>query len=274
MCGGSTVPRGLNNVKGWDEYLGKGIFPAMEFLSQQNKRVGSIDRVADHRGATYQNGEILATDKNVWVIGGGDTGSDCVGTSNRHKALSITQVEVMEVPAIDDKKTPYFTKRDERTPWPNWPITKRTSTSHEEGCERYWSVDTQEFIGDGEKLTQIRAKLPEWNAETKKFETIEKTFDCDLAFIAAGFLYPQPEGLLADLAEEGLTFDARGNVKTEFYQTDIDKVFAAGDMRRGQSLVVWAISEGREAARSADKWLMNGISNLEAKAVSVFATVE
>ena len=152
---GSTEPRNIT-IPGWQAYYGKGVHAAMEFLSQQNKRVSAIDRVKDHRGDDYKNGEIWATDKHVVVIGGGDTGSDCVGTSNRHKATTITQVEVMPAPKYDDKSQPFYKVRDERTPWPNWPLTKRTSTSHEEGCERFWAIAVQEFMGDGEKLTGLR----------------------------------------------------------------------------------------------------------------------
>jgi glutamate synthase (NADPH/NADH) small chain len=268
LTGGSTVPRGVP-VPGWEQYLGKGIYPAMEFLSQQNKRVSGIERAVDHRGVRYENGELSAEGKHVVVIGGGDTGSDCVGTSNRHEAASITQIELLPEPPA---------QRDASTPWPNWPMMKRTSTSHEEGCERHWSIQTKEFLGDGERLTHLRIVDLGWKSTNGKmsFDELpgtERTIPCDLALIAAGFLHPQREGLLDQLAERGLEFDERGNVKTREYQTGIPKVFAAGDLRRGQSLVVWAISEGREAARAADCWLNGGTSNLEAKARSLFATV-
>ncbi|MFT4031373.1 MAG: glutamate synthase subunit beta [Siphonobacter sp.] len=273
LSGGSTVARGINrtwdgkDVAGWDTYFGKGVHAAMEFLSQQNKRVAGIDRVVDHRGMPYENGELLATGKNVLVIGGGDTGSDCIGTSNRHQAAKITQVEVMPEPPKD---------RHPNTPWPLWPNMKRTSTSHDEGCERHWSISVKEFIGDGEKLTHVRIAdlvMDVVNGKAQQVEKNERVIDCDLALIAAGFLHPQREGLLAQLAEKGMTFDTRGNVQAENYQTEIDKVFVAGDMRRGQSLVVWAISEGREAARAADLYLNGGTSKLEAKAKSMFAVV-
>lgn len=263
LAGGSTIPRVLG-IPGSDL---KGIFPAMEFLSQQNKRVAGIERVVDHRGAKYEHGEILATDKNVIVIGGGDTGSDCVGTSNRHKAKSVTQVEVMPMPPKE---------RAEHTPWPNWPMMLRTSTSHEEGADRHWSIAVKEFVGDADgKLKGIKIAdiaLEVVNGKANQVHQNEREIPCELALIAAGFLHPQREGLLTQLQEKGLEFDERGNVKAHNYQTEIENVFVAGDMRRGQSLVVWAISEGREAARAADIYLM-GTSNLEAKAVSMFATV-
>lgn len=262
---GSTVPRDVK-IQGRQF---KGVHFAMEFLSQQNKRVAGIDRVVDHRGATYTNGEILATDKHVVVIGGGDTGSDCVGTSGRHGAKSVTQIELMPIPPKD---------RDASTPWPNWPMMLRTSTSHEEGCDRHWSINTKEFIGDENgNLTALKIVDLDWQKDPetgrmqmKEVEGSERTIPCDLAFLAAGFLHPQQEGLLNDL---DLEFDERGNIKTNGYQSvSNEKIFAAGDCRRGQSLVVWAISEGREAARSVDEYLM-GESFLEAKAVSMLNPV-
>jgi glutamate synthase (NADPH/NADH) small chain len=263
LSGGSTVARGVP-VPGWLNYLGRGIHPAMEFLSQQNKRVAGIDRAVDHRGVAYENGELFATGKHVVVIGGGDTGSDCVGTSNRHGAASITQIELLPEPPKE---------RATSTPWPNWPHMLRTSTSHEEGCQRHWSIQTKEFIGDENgNLKALRIVDLGWKSEGGKMTFAElpgteREIPCDLALIAAGFLHPQREGLLADL---GVALDERGNVKAPNYQTSLDKVFVAGDMRRGQSLVVWAISEGREAARAADCWLM-GETALEAKAVSMLA---
>jgi glutamate synthase (NADPH/NADH) small chain len=262
---GSTVPR---DVKIDGRNL-KGVHFAMEFLSQQNKRVSDIEVAVDHRGIAYPQGEILATDKHVVVIGGGDTGSDCVGTSGRHGAKSITQIELMPIPPQT---------RDESTPWPNWPMMLRTSTSHEEGCDRHWSINTKEFIGDENgNLTALKIVDLDWqkDAETgrlqmKEVEGSERTIPCDLAFLAAGFLHPQQQGILTDLE---LEFDERGNIKTNGYQsTSQKKVFAAGDCRRGQSLVVWAISEGREAARAVDEYLM-GESFLEAKAVSMLNPV-
>lgn len=268
---GSTEPRAIT-IPGWSEYFGKGVHPAMEFLSQQNKRVSGIERQKDHRGDDYQNGELWATNKHVVVIGGGDTGSDCVGTSNRHQAKSVTQVEVMPAPKYDDKSQPFYTVRDETTPWPNWPLTKRTSTSHEEGCDRFWSIAVQEFVGDGTKLTHLRIGdiVGERTLEDGRKSPIienERLVSCDLALIAAGFVHPQ-QGLVEAF---GIDTDSRKNIRATAtdYQTSKDKIFAAGDCRRGQSLVVWAISEGREAARKIDEYLM-GESMLEAKEVGMF----
>ena len=261
LTGGSTVPRDLP-IPGRNL---KGIYPAMEFLSQQNKRNANLPVKVDHQGAKYGDGELLATDKNVVVIGGGDTGSDCVGTSNRHGAASVTQIELMPMPPKD---------RAENTPWPNWPMMLRTSTSHEEGCDRHWSINTKEFIGDGNgNLKALRIVDLTWKNENGRMQMVElpgseRDVLCELALLAAGFLHPQHNGLLDDL---GVEYDERGNVKATNYQTTTNpKVFSAGDMRRGQSLVVWAISEGREAARAADCYLM-GTSILEAKAVSMIA---
>lgn len=263
LTGGSTVPRDLP-IPGRDL---KGIYPAMEFLSQQNKRNAGLPVKVDHQGVTYGDGEIWATDKNVIVIGGGDTGSDCVGTSNRHNAASVTQIELMPMPPAE---------RASSTPWPNWPMMLRTSTSHEEGCERYWSINTKAFIGDDNgNLKALRLVDLEWKNENGRMQMVEvpnseRDLPCELALLAAGFLHPQHNGLLDDL---GVEYDERGNVKATNYQTTSNpKVFAAGDMRRGQSLVVWAISEGREAARAADAYLM-GESQLEGKTVSMLAEV-
>jgi glutamate synthase (NADPH) small chain len=263
LTGGSTIPRDIE-IKGRNL---KGIFPAMEFLSQQNKRVArtfgkEVNNGLDHAGADYQNGQLLATNKNVFVIGGGDTGSDCVGTSNRQKAKSISQIEIMPMPPVT---------RAESTPWPQWPMMLRTSTSHEEGADRAWSVNTKEFLGDDKgNLKAIRLVNIEWVNENgrmvmKEIDGTEKDIPCELALIAAGFLNPQHNGLLEDLE---VKIDARGNVDTDNYQTSVKKVFAAGDMRRGQSLVVWAISEGREAARAIDEFL-EGSSLLESKTISM-----
>ncbi|MCY7357328.1 MAG: glutamate synthase subunit beta [Rudanella sp.] len=262
LAGGSTVPRDLP-IPGREL---KGIYPAMEFLSQQNKRVASRPVEVDHRGVSYANGELLATNKNVVVIGGGDTGSDCVGTSNRHGAASVTQIELLPMPPKD---------RAENTPWPNWPMMLRTSTSHEEGCEREWSINTNAFIGDENgNLKALQIVNLEWKHEGGRMQMVEivgseREIPCELALLAAGFLHPQREGLVADL---GIDLDERGNVKATNYQTSHPDVFAAGDLRRGQSLVVWAISEGREAARAADCYLM-GESLLEAKAESMLMAV-
>jgi glutamate synthase (NADPH/NADH) small chain len=254
LCGGSTVHRDLP-IAGRNL---KGIYPAMEFLSQQNKRVSGIEVKVDHRNVPYANGDIFATNKHVVVIGGGDTGSDCVGTSNRHGAKSVTQIELLGKPPVN---------RHESTPWPLWPMQLRTSSSHEEGCERQWSILTKEFVGNEKgEVTGLKLVDIEWVTENgrpvfKEVEGTERTIPCDLALLAMGFLHPQHEGMLEELE---LKLDARGNVETNNYQTSNPKVFAAGDMRRGQSLVVWAISEGREAARAVDIYLM-GDSKLEAR---------
>lgn len=258
LTGGSTVPRDLP-IKG-REFTG--VYPAMEFLSQQNNRVAgknTLDEMRNHRGETFTE-ELLATGKNVVVIGGGDTGSDCVGTSNRHGAKSITQFELFSKPPED---------RDPSTPWPLWPMQLRTSSSHEEGCDRQWEITTKEFVGDangnlkGLVIADMGwAKVAE--GERPKWAEIpgsEREIPCELALLAIGFVHPQKEGLIEQL---GLELDPRGNVKAEegSYKTSVDNVFAAGDMRRGQSLVVWAIAEGRECAASIDTYLI-GSTTLE-----------
>lgn len=260
VCTGSTTPR-LINITGSDA---SGIFPAMEFLSQQNKRNANIDLLVNHKGEQYINNNILATGKNVVVIGGGDTGSDCVGTSNRHKAKSITQIEVMPKPPVG---------RAENTPWPNWPNMLRTSTSHEEGAERYWSISLQEFIKN-EKNELIGLKIGDIVLENINGTIEQKVINireipCELALIAAGFLHTDHNALVEELKTLNVALDERGNIKaSNSYQTDNQKVFSAGDSRRGQSLVVWAISEGREAARNVDAYLM-GSTKLEGKTISV-----
>lgn len=256
LCGGSTIPRNLN-IPGRDL---EGVHFAMEFLEQNNRRVSRIPIPADQE-------VIMATDKNVVVIGGGDTGSDCVGTSNRHKAKSVTQIELLSKPPLE---------RDDTT-WPNWPMILRTSTSHEEGCDRNWSILTKAFIGDEEgKLKALKLVDIEWakdeNTGRYAFQEIpgtEREIPCDLGLLAIGFLHPQFAGLLEKL---GVEIDNRGNVVDTNYQTNVEKVFAAGDMRRGQSLVVWAISEGREAAKAVDQYLM-GDSVLEGKNDSMHVVV-
>lgn len=247
LTGGSTVPRDLP-IEGRDL---EGVEYAMDFLEQNNRRVA---------GKPIENKVIHAKDKHVVVIGGGDTGSDCVGTSNRHKAASVTQLELLVKPPEE---------RHEETPWPLWPLMVRTSSSHEEGAERSWAVLTKRFVNDGEgKVKGLEVVDIEWkkNKETGRNEFVEiedshRELPCDLALLAIGFVHPQQKGMVEQL---GLELDNRGNVKTEDYQTSVDNVFAAGDMRRGQSLVVWAISEGREAARAVDLKLM-GYTNLETK---------
>lgn len=249
LSGGSTIPRDLS-IPGREL---KGVHYAMEFLKQQNKRVGN---------STIDVPEIHAQGKNVLVIGGGDTGSDCVGTSNRHGAKSVTQFELMPQPPQS---------RTEAMPWPSYPMLLKTTTSHEEGCQRHWSISTKAFLGD--ESGQLRAALVvdlEWETDAlgrptkfKEIEGSEKEIPCELVTLAMGFLHPQKEGLLQQL---GIALDERGNVKAAegIYQTNADRYFAAGDMRRGQSLVVWAISEGRECARKVDEYLM-GSTELESK---------
>lgn len=247
LCGGSTIPRDLLLA---GRSL-KGIHFAMEFLEQNNRRVMG-DPIAEQES-------IMATDKHVVVIGGGDTGADCVGTSNRHKAKSVTQIELLAKPP------------EERDPlsWPNWPMILRTSSSHVEGCDREWALMTERFIDDGfGNIQAIETIKLEWGMneatgryDFKKIPGSEQEWPCDLLLIAAGFMYPQKEGMLEQL---GVELDARGNIQADNYKTSVEKVFSAGDMRRGQSLVVWAISEGREAARAVDEYLM-GQSSLETK---------
>jgi glutamate synthase (NADPH/NADH) small chain len=246
LCGGSTIPRDLP-IPGRNL---KGVYFAMDFLTQQNLRVA---------GKKVQTEEVWATGKNVVVIGGGDTGSDCVGTSNRHGAKSVTQIEILNKPPKD---------RNETMPWPSWPMILRTSTSHEEGCERQWSIVTKEFVGNEQgqlkalKISEVEVKREAGKAPSfVEVPGTEKEIPCELALLAMGFLHPQHTGLLDQL---GVEYDERGNVKATRYQTSVDGVFAAGDLRRGQSLVVWAISEGREAAIAVDKFL-TGQSVLESK---------
>ncbi|MBD0375003.1 MAG: glutamate synthase subunit beta [Flavisolibacter sp.] len=255
LAGGATIPRNLL-IPGREL---KGIHFAMEFLTQQNKRV-------IHRHIEGEN--IWATGKNVIVIGGGDTGSDCVGTSNRHRAKSITQFELLPKPP--ENRTPFM-------PWPTYPMTLKTSSSHEEGAERHWAIATKAFLGDENgHLRALKVVDLEWKlspdgrpAQFVEVPGSERELPCEMALLAMGFVHPQHEGLLNELAIE---LDERGNVKAteKDYQTNISKIFTAGDMRRGQSLVVWAISEGRECARKVDEFLM-GYSLLESKDRSIVA---
>ena len=241
VSGGAEHPRDLP-VPGREL---DGIHFAMEFLPQQNKVVAG-DKVA---------GQITATGKHVLVIGGGDTGSDCVGTSNRQGAASVTQFELLQQPPEQENKP---------LVWPDWPIKLRTSSSHEEGCARDWSVATKRFEGANGKVKKLVAVRVEWK-DGKMVEVAGTEFElkADLVLLAMGFLGPMQQGLIEEL---GLAKDARGNVKASTdgaacYQTSNSKVFAAGDMRRGQSLVVWAIREGRQCARAVDEFLM-GASEL------------
>ena len=255
LAGGSTIPRDLP-IPGREL---NGVHFAMEFLKQQNKRVSQL---------SIEEKEIIATGKNVVVIGGGDTGSDCVGTSNRHNAKSITQFELLPKPP--ETRAAYM-------PWPTYPMLLKTTTSHEEGATRMWEVATKAFIGDENgNLKALQIVDLEWTSgadgRPAKFTEKEgsiREIPCELAFLAMGFLHPQPTGMLSEM---GIELDERGNVKaTETaFQTNIAKIFTAGDMRRGQSLVVWAISEGRECARKVDIYL-TGSSLLESKDASLLA---
>ena len=235
LAGGAEQSRDLP-VPGRDL---DGVHFAMEFLPQQNK-VNAGDKL---------KGQILATGKHVVVIGGGDTGSDCVGTSNRHGAKSVTQFELMpQPPEVEDRPLT----------WPYWPIKLRTSSSHEEGCEREFAIATKEFLGEKGKVTGVKTVRVEWvNGKMSEVPGSEQILKADLVLLAMGFVSP-----VASIVEAfGVSKDARGNAKasTDFtggYKTNAAKVFAAGDMRRGQSLVVWAIREGRQAARAIDEFLM------------------
>jgi glutamate synthase (NADPH/NADH) small chain len=258
LAGGSTIPRNLP-IPGREF---KGVHFAMDFLKQQNKRVSSI---------AVEVEEIIATGKDVVVIGGGDTGSDCVGTSNRQGAASVKQFEVMVQPP--ETRTAHM-------PWPTYPMVMKTTSSHEEGVERSWGINTKEFLGDADgNLRALKVSDVSWEIDVMgrpiKFNEVEgseREIPCQRVFLAMGFVNPQFEGALEQLNVE---LDERKNVnaKEGVYRTNVSKVFAAGDMRRGQSLVVWAISEGREAARKVDEFLM-GHSNLESKdAVNQFEQV-
>jgi glutamate synthase (NADPH/NADH) small chain len=221
-----------------------GVHFAMEFLPQQNKVVAG-DKI---------KGQIRADGKHVIVIGGGDTGSDCVGTSNRHGAASVTQFELMPMPPEQENKP---------LVWPYWPTKLRTSSSHEEGCERTFAIATKEFIGDKGKLKALKTVEVQWaNGKMNEVPNTEREWKADLVLLAMGFTAP----VASVLDAFGVERDVRGNAKASTdavggYKTNVDKVFAAGDMRRGQSLVVWAIREGRQAARAVDEYLM-GASEL------------
>jgi glutamate synthase (NADPH/NADH) small chain len=240
LAGGAEQSRDLP-VPGRDL---DGVHFAMEFLPQQNK-VNAGDKL---------KGQIRAEGKHVIVIGGGDTGSDCVGTSNRHGAASVTQFELMPMPPEQENKA---------LTWPYWPYKLRTSSSHEEGCEREFAIATKEFIGEKGKVVALKTVRVEWkDGKMAEVPGSEQTLKADLVLLAMGFV--SPVGTVLDAF--GVDKDARGNARasTEFfggYKTNADKVFAAGDVRRGQSLVVWAIREGRQAARAVDEYLM-GASDL------------
>ena len=246
LCGGATQRRPLP-ISGADA---KGVVQAMDFLKRNNEVVDGLAEPTE---------ELNAKDKHVIVIGGGDTGSDCIGTSNRHGAKSVTNFEIMPMPSEN---------RTEASPWPYWPFTLKTTSSHEEGVERNWSISTREFIKDDSgSLKALKTVEVEWvhkeneRPQLREIPDSEKEWPCDLALLALGFTGPEKT-----LSEKlGLEVDERTNIKAETnYQTNIPKIFTAGDMRRGQSLIVWAISEGREAARCVDEFLM-GATKLPTK---------
>lgn len=240
LCGGATLPRDLP-VDGREF---NGIHFAWDYLHQQNKRVAGDELAGDARGP------IVAKGKHVIVIGGGDTGSDCVGTANRQGAASVTQFELLPIPPDD---------RSETQPWPYYPMILRTSSSHEEGVERHWSIMTKRFEGSSgrvERLVTVDV-VPGEDGGVAEIPDTEKVWDADLVLLAIGYTGPERAGVVEGL---GVDLTKRGNVSSDTrYMTSVPGVFAAGDMRRGQSLVVWAISEGREAARCVDTWLMDRV---------------
>jgi glutamate synthase (NADPH) small chain len=241
---GSEVPRDLP-VPGREL---QGIHYAMDFLTQQNRRVG---------GEKVNGADVMAIGKHVLVIGGGDTGSDCIGTSNRHGAKSVTQIEILPMPPEHE---------DKLLTWPDWPMKLRTSSSHEEGINRDWSVATKAFTGKDGHVTGLSSVRAEWRTSNDGRPLMEEVPDsnfeikADLVLLAMGFVHPVKTGALEEL---GLALDPRGNIKadTNNYRSSVDKVFGCGDARRGQSLVVWAIREGRQCARAVDEYLM-GTSDL------------
>ncbi len=253
LCIGSTIPRDLP-IPGREL---EGVHFAMDYLKQQNKRVRA--------GSPVRFGEtdIHAAGKQVVVIGGGDTGSDCVGTANRQGAASVTQFELLPEPPRE---------RTTHMPWPVYPMLYKVSTSHEEGCERRFAVQTKAFLGDSQgRLRALQVVDLQWasgaDGRPSSFVEVpgtEREIPCQLALLAMGFLHPQKQGLLEQLE---LALDARQNIHApeSTYQTNLPRVFCAGDARRGQSLVVWAISEGRECARHVDAFLSGGVSMLAGK---------
>jgi len=248
LAGGAEKPRDLP-VPGREL---NGVHYAMDFLTRNSKRV---------QGLFVPDEEFInASGKHVVVIGGGDTGSDCIGTSNRHGARSVTQIEILDKPPA---------KEDKGLTWPEWPNRLRTSSSQEEGCERMWNVATKGFVDDGHgNVRALRYALVRWDRDAdgrwqmSEVPGSEGEMRADLVLLAMGFVHPVHEGMIAELRDSAkLELDARGNVKgttegAQAYHTNVDGLFAAGDMRRGQSLVVWAIREGRQCARAVDEWLM------------------
>ena len=248
MSGGAEMPRDLE-VENREL---SGIHFAMDFLTQQNKRIAG-----DPEERAAPNGTISAKGKHVVVIGGGDTGSDCIGTSNRHGAASITQLEIMPKPPVNENKA---------LTWPDWPLKLRTSSSHEEGSDRDWSVLTKRAVGKDGKIEALECVRVEWvkgadgRQQMKEIEGSAFELKADLVLLAMGFVGPRKNGLVEQSA---VALDPRGNVRANVtdYKTSVQKVFSCGDMRRGQSLVVWAIREGRQCARAVDEFLM-GASDL------------
>ena len=245
LCGGATIKRNLP-IKGSNL---NGVKQAMDFLKLQNEVVDGIKKTSE---------DLNAKNKDVIVIGGGDTGSDCIGTSNRQEAKSVTNFEIMPKPSKE---------RSEENPWPYWPFKLKTTSSHEEGIHREWSILTKEFVGDKKgNVKSLKTVEVEWikkegqRPQLKEIDGSEKLWPCDLALLALGFTGHEPD-LIDRLA---LKTDDNNQIITNNYQTSVPKIFSAGDMRRGQSLIVWAISEGREAAYEVDKFLM-GSSKLETK---------
>ena len=242
LAGGAEDPRGLQ-IPGAEL---PGLHFAMDFLTQQNKR-----NAGDDERTAAPDGSLLATGKHVVVIGGGDTGSDCVGTSNRQGAASVTQLEIMPKPPVKENKA---------MTWPDWPLKLRTSSSHDEGVDRDWAVLTKRVIGEKE-VTGLECVRVEWNnGKMEEVPGSEFTLKADLIFLAMGFLGARKPGMID---QSGVTLTDRGNVdaNVQDYKTSEDMVYACGDMRRGQSLVVWAIREGRQCARAVDEALM-GVSEL------------
>jgi len=243
MAGGAEAPRDLP-APGREL---DGVHFAMDFLTQQNKR-----NAGDPEHVAAPNGTLSAKGKHVVVIGGGDTGSDCIGTSNRHGAASVTQLEIMPRPPEKENK---------QLSWPDWPLKLRTSSSHEEGCERDFAVSTKRFVGKDGKVTAIECVRMEWVAgddgrmQMREVEGSEFELKADLVLFAMGFVGPRRAGLVE---QSGVELDPRGNVKANVadYRTSAPNIFSCGDMRRGQSLVVWAIREGRQCARAVDEYLM------------------
>jgi glutamate synthase (NADPH/NADH) small chain len=253
LCGGATIKRNLP-IKGSDL---DGVKQAMDFLKLQNEVVDGLNIASE---------PLNAKDKNVIVIGGGDTGSDCIGTSNRQEAKSVTNFEIMSKPSEN---------RTNENPWPYWPFKLKTTSSHEEGIHREWSILTKEFIGDENgKVKSLKTIEVEWikkegeRPQLKEIEGSEKLWPCDLALLALGFTGHEP-----DLIDKlNLETNTSNQIVTNMYQTSVSNIFSAGDMRRGQSLIVWAISEGREAAYQVDKYLMRH-SKLETKEKGDLPTV-